>query len=194
MNPFKQGTKIHVEDPPIARFLFSDTRAGLIWLVLRVWLGFRWLQPGLGKLQNPNWMNGNAIGGFWENAVDSTAVGWYGTFLQTLIDANANTWFGPLIAITETAIGVLLIVGAFTGIAALAGGFMNWNFIMAGTASSNALMGLGAVLLVVAWKVAGWYGLDRWLLPRLGTPWSPQVKLKTPQLQGQEPLPDSSSS
>ena len=28
------------------------------------------------------------------------------------------------------------------------------------------------MLLVIAWKVAGWWGLDRWLLPRLGTPWA----------------------
>jgi thiosulfate dehydrogenase [quinone] large subunit len=25
-------------------------------------------------------------------------------------------------------------------------------------------------LLVLAWKTAGYIGLDRWLLPRLGTP------------------------
>ena len=30
----------------------------------------------------------------------------------------------------------------------------------------------GAILLVLAWKIAGWYGLDRWLLPWLGTPWT----------------------
>lgn len=29
-----------------------------------------------------------------------------------------------------------------------------------------------SMLLILAWKVAGWYGLDRWLLPRLGTPWT----------------------
>ena len=26
-----------------------------------------------------------------------------------------------------------------------------------------------AVLLILAWKVAGWYGLDRWVLTFLGT-------------------------
>ena len=30
-----------------------------------------------------------------------------------------------------------------------------------------------AVVLVLAWKTAGWIGLDRWLLPVLGTPWRP---------------------
>jgi thiosulfate dehydrogenase [quinone] large subunit len=26
-------------------------------------------------------------------------------------------------------------------------------------------------LLVLSWKIAGYYGLDHWLLPLLGTPW-----------------------
>ena len=32
-----------------------------------------------------------------------------------------------------------LILGAFTGIAAFFGAFMNWNYIMDGSASTNAL-------------------------------------------------------
>jgi thiosulfate dehydrogenase [quinone] large subunit len=30
-----------------------------------------------------------------------------------------------------------------------------------------------AILLILGWKVAGYYGLDRYLLPALGTPWRP---------------------
>ncbi len=30
-----------------------------------------------------------------------------------------------------------------------------------------------ATWLVLAWKTAGWWGLDRWVLPALGTPWKP---------------------
>lgn len=26
-------------------------------------------------------------------------------------------------------------------------------------------------LLILAWRNAGWYGLDRFVLPALGTPW-----------------------
>ena len=71
----------------------------------------------------------------------------------------------------EVLIGVALIVGLFTGIAAFFGGFMNWNFMMAGTASTNPLLFVIAVALILAWKVAGYYGLDRYVLPALGTPW-----------------------
>ena len=70
-------------------------------------------------------------------------------------------------------VGVALIMGAFVGVAAFAGGLMNWNFMMAGTASTNPLLFLLSILLILAWKTAGWYGLDRVLLPLLGTPWQP---------------------
>jgi hypothetical protein len=51
------------------------------------------------------------------------------------------------------------------------GAWWDVNFQLAGSASTNPLLfGLGG-LLVLAWKVAGWWGLDRWLLTRLGTPW-----------------------
>jgi thiosulfate dehydrogenase [quinone] large subunit len=50
---------------------------------------------------------------------------------------------------------------------------MNFNFMLAGTASTNPVLFLAAILLIMAWKVAGWWGLDRFLLPLLGTPWRP---------------------
>ena len=34
-----------------------------------------------------------------------------------------------------------------------------------------ALLFAAAVWLTLAWKAAGWIGLDRWLLPLLGMPW-----------------------
>jgi len=33
-------------------------------------------------------------------------------------------------------------------------------------------------LLVLVWKTAGWWGLDRLVLPALGTPWSPGLIFK----------------
>jgi len=170
---------IVIQDPPIARFLFADTRFAWFWLIVRVLLGWQWLSSGWGKLQNPDWMQGGiALQGFWERAVQIPEAGrppitfdWYRGFIQGLLDGQAYTWFAPLVAFGETLIGIGLIVGAFVGIAAFFGAFMNWNFIMAGSASTNGLLGLAALFLILAWKIAGWYGADRWLLPRLGTPW-----------------------
>jgi thiosulfate dehydrogenase [quinone] large subunit len=50
---------------------------------------------------------------------------------------------------------------------------MNFNYLLAGTVSTNPMMFLVAGLLVLAWKTAGWLGVDRFLLPALGTPWAP---------------------
>ena len=45
--------------------------------------------------------------------------------------------------------------------------------MMAGTASANPVLFTISVLLILAWKTAGWLGLDRFVLPALGTPWQP---------------------
>jgi len=71
----------------------------------------------------------------------------------------------------EVVIGVALILGLFTGIAALVGSVLNFSFVFAGSAGVNPAMLLVSGLLVLAWRNAGWYGLDRWVLPALGTPW-----------------------
>jgi thiosulfate dehydrogenase [quinone] large subunit len=166
-------------DSPIARFLFADTRFAWFWLVVRVWLGWSWVDAGWHKMQSAAWMgDGSALRAFWERAVvvdprPVAAFDWYRSFLQLLINVEAYTWFGKVVAVGETAIGIALILGAFTGIAAFFGGFLNFNFIMAGTASTNALLFVFATWLVLAWKTAGWIGLDRWLLGSLGTPWRP---------------------
>jgi thiosulfate dehydrogenase [quinone] large subunit len=172
-----QGNEI--TNPPLARFLFDDTRFSVVWLVVRVLLGWSWVDAGLHKLGNPAWMQtGDALKGFWTNAVKIPATGnppisfdWYRGFIQGLLDSGAYVWFAKLIAIGEFMVGVALILGAFVGIAAFFGGFMNWNYIMAGTASTNPLLFATAIFLILAWKTAGYYGVDRFLLPRLGTPW-----------------------
>jgi thiosulfate dehydrogenase [quinone] large subunit len=57
------------------------------------------------------------------------------------------TWFAKLIAYGEVLIGIALIVGAFVGIAAFFGAFLNWNFVMAGAAGTNAVLFTLAILL-----------------------------------------------
>lgn len=168
-----------VQDPPVARFLFSDVRMSWVWLILRIWVGYKWVDAALHKIDNPAWVQtGEALKGFWMGAVQIPAEGrpaiafdWYRNFLQFLLDAQAYTWFAKVIAYGELLIGIALILGLFTGIAAFFGGFMNWNFIMAGSASTNGMMFLVSVVLVMAWKIAGYIGLDYFVLPLLGTPW-----------------------
>jgi len=97
--------------------------------------------------------------------------------------------FGKLVAYSEVLVGLGLRVGAFTGIAAFFGAVMNWNFMQAGTASTNPVLGLLAIGLMVAWKTAGWWGLDRFLLSYVGAPWERGALLDGHKLviEGEQP-------
>jgi len=168
-----------IENPPFIDKLFSYTQYSWIWLLLRLWLGYEWINASLHKINNPAWVQtGDALKGFWTGAVAMPADGrppiafnWYRNFIQYMLDAQAYTWFAKLVAYGELLIGIALILGLFTGIAAFMGGFMNWNFMMAGSASINPMLFVVSLFLVFAWKTAGYLGLDYWLLPLLGVPW-----------------------
>ncbi|CAN5855409.1 hypothetical protein BH24CHL6_BH24CHL6_15140 [soil metagenome] len=173
--------EVEVEGPGFARFLFNNSAAGLFWLPIRIFVGVSWLSSGLGKLGNPAWAEGGtALRGYWTNAVNIPDEGrplitydWYRDFLNMMLEANAETWFSWVVMLGEVAVGLGLILGALTGFAAFFGALMNVSFMLAGTASTNPVLFTMAVGLILAWKVAGYCGLDRWLLPRLGTPWRP---------------------
>ena len=170
-----------LDDPGWWRLLLGNTFLALLWLPVRYFVGREWLAAGEQKVRDPAWMaGGEALQGYWQGAVAIPAegrpritYGWFRDLLQHMLDNGWHGWFAPLVAVGEVLIGFGLLVGALVGIAAFFGTFMNFNFLLAGTASTNpVLFGLG-VFLVLAWKVAGWWGLDRWLLPLLGTPWRP---------------------
>jgi thiosulfate dehydrogenase (quinone) large subunit len=177
MKNFFAPRNVQVDDPPFAKFIFGNTAFSLVWLVVRLWLGYQWIDASMHKITSPAWMvTGDALKGFWVGALATTPkpviyFDWYRQFIQGMVDSQAYIWFAKIVAVGELMIGVALILGAFVGVAAFFGAFMNWNFIMAGSASSNPLLLVIAITLILAWKTAGYYGLDRILLPALGTPW-----------------------
>lgn len=171
----------HIEESPVSRSLFGEVSWAWLWLIVRLYVGWQWLEAGLGKLSNPAWIGsgaGKAITGFVQGALSKTGgahpdvQGWYAWFLQNAVLQNARLW-SYLITFGELLVGVALILGIFTGIAAFFGSFMNANYLLSGTVSSNPILLLLAILLVMAWRTAGWWGLDRLVLPALGTPWRP---------------------
>ena len=171
-----------VPQPALSRFLFHDTRSAALWLVVRFYLGFQWLEAGWHKLTGTGWMDGGAaLKGYWAKAIAvdpktgtgpiNNDYGWYRDFLTFLVNNNAHTWFAKLIVWGEILVGVGLIVGGLVGIAAFFGALMNMSFMLAGSASTNPVMFFLAIGLMLAWQVAGYYGADRFILPLLGTPW-----------------------
>ncbi len=183
-------------EPPVTaprwvHVLFEQVNLSWIWVIVRVYLGYQWIQAGIHKVEDPAWtQTGAALKGFWTNIVKIPEKGkppitydWYRSFITYLLDRNAYSWFGPLVAYGEVLVGVALVVGALTGFAAFTGAFMNMNFMLAGSASSNPVLFVLAVLLILSWKVAGYWGVDRWLLPLIGTPWRSDLKQQADPLR-----------
>lgn len=170
-----------IPEPKVSRFLFADMRLSWLWLILRLYVGWQWLEAGWEKINNPAWTGnsaGSALTGFLHGALlKSTGAhpdvsGWYAAFLQNFVIHNAVT-FSYVVAFGEWFVGIALIAGIFTGIAAFFGAFMNMNYLFAGTVSINPLLFLCELFLMLAWRTAGLWGFDRYLLPLLGTPWYP---------------------
>lgn len=184
--------EVEVEGPAFTRYLFSNTAAGWFWLPIRIFLGFEWLVAGWHKMTGTGWLDGGAsLLGYWQNAVVVPDAGrppisfeWYRGFLDFLISIHAETWFSWLIVFGEIAVGLGLLVGALTGIAAFFGATMNMSYMLAGSASSNPILFAASVGLILGWRVAGYYGLDRYLLPRLGVPWTPRANATAQAMGG----------
>ena len=182
-----------VKAPSFITMLFNHPLAGLIWLPIRVWLGWQWISASLHKFESPAWMQtGAALKGFWAGAVAIPASGspaiqydWYRAFIQFMLNTQSYIWFAKLVPVGEFLVGVTLILGIFTGASALVGGFMNWNFMMAGSASVNPMFFALEVLLVAAWKVAGYFGVDYFLTPVIGQLWS--TKKAVPSIPSRMP-------
>ena len=168
-----------------AHFFFSDKRSAWLWLIIRVYLGYNWLTAGWEKITDGNgaWVGSNAgagLSGFLGGALKKTAEFcqpapaachpdvqlWYAWFIQHVALPNEQV-FSYLVAYGEFLVGAALILGFLTGISVFLGMFMNLNFMLAGSVSINPIwftLGLG---LLLAWRVSGYIGLDRYALPVL---------------------------
>ncbi len=198
-----------IPEPKIATFLFADTRLAWLWLIVRVYVGYQWLTAGFEKLTGYSITVGNTfgtkVGASWiftskpgaaltgfahgamaqANGPNPAVQGWYAWILQSVVIPGSG-FFSYLVTFGEIFVGIGLIIGILTGIAAFFGVFMNMNFLLSGAVSINPIIGGLAIFVMLAWRVAGYYGGDRWLLPFLGTPWTGSLAARDKQMAQQD--------
>lgn len=148
-----------------------------MWLVVRIEVGSEWLLARWEKMHSPPWgTSGKGIAGFVAGALakasgpNPAVQGWYAWFLQHAVLPNAGL-FSFLVTYGAFVVGLGVLLGVLTGIPAGFGVLMNLNYLLAGTVSINPILGVFGLFLVFSWRVCGWIGGDRLLLPALGLPW-----------------------
>ncbi len=162
----------------MAAVLANPRVTGILWLVLRLWLGYAWLKAGLPKAFGDKaevWVGdkaGVAVSGFLKGALMRAEGGspqvqaWYADFVREIALPNASL-FSYLVAYGEVLVGVALILGLVTHFAASMGIVMNLAYLFAGTISKNPQMLVAEVAIAFAGIAAGYYGVDRYLMPYL---------------------------
>src|SRR3990167_7317349 len=170
-----------VEQSRFAHLLFSDKRTAWLWLIVRLYLGYEWLMAGGEKGINPTWVGeraGAGLTGFLGGALKKTAEFcqpapapchpdvqmWYAWFVENVALPNAQV-FSYLVAYGELLVGIALILGFRVGVSPFLGMFMNLNFMLAGSVSINPIWFTLCLGLLFAWRISGYIGLDRYVLP-----------------------------
>ncbi|MBY0014385.1 DoxX family protein [Paenibacillus typhae] len=138
--------------------------AMLLLTVVRIYVGYQWIEAGWHKLTG-----GFDASGFLKGAIaksvgeDATVQAWWGSFLQHAALPNVD-FFNLLVPAGEFLVGLGLILGTFTTFAALMGLVMNAAYLLSGTVSTNVQLLLMEVIIIVSAANAGAIGLDRWVL------------------------------
>lgn len=160
-NAGNTATTLH-HDPPLLEGLFSRTRTAPVWIVARLYVGWIWLSVGWSLLKQPASTDTATAGSSWEPGAE---------LLGGFTSWGSADWVVTAAAAGLTIAALAVILGVATGIAAFSG-VVSGVILMA---TNAAILGPEvfalAMLLVLAWKTAGWIGLDRWVLPMLGVPW-----------------------
>jgi thiosulfate dehydrogenase (quinone) large subunit len=165
----------------VSDWLFRSREASFMWLVVRLWLGYQWVNAGYQKIwgseRSAFWFGGGAgVKGFATAGVlgsstgkGGASYGWWAAFLHNFVVPNASL-IGRVVSLGELLIGIGLILGLFTGAAAFAGVLLNLTYMFSGSAGVNPMFALLSVFLILAWRNGGWIGVDRFVLQNAWTP------------------------
>lgn len=158
---------------------------GIIWLLLRLWLGYNWAMDGFEKVfgeGSAGWVGdkaGTSVMGFLKGAIAKSYLApdfvagsrpgvqnWYADLVQNVFMPNA-TLFSYMVAYGELLVGIALIIGIFTRFSALMGVIMNLSYLLAGTVSVNPQMLVIGLIILMGGAGVTYYAADRFVIPFL---------------------------
>lgn len=142
----------------------------ILGLLLRLYFGYGFITAGLEK-----WETGFGAkdvvsmmqrGAKAAEGAHPSVSGWWLWIMNNIVTPNAGL-FAFMVKCGEVLVGLGLILGLITTLAALFGMIMNLSFLLSGTLSSNAQYVI-AFVLIIAWGAAAYeVGLDRIVMPKI---------------------------
>ncbi|TVX87285.1 DoxX family membrane protein [Paenibacillus agilis] len=130
-------------------------------LLIRVYLGWKWLSAGIKKYQSGSFDSSGLLKGAIANANSErpTIPDWWGGFLESFALPNVDL-FNFIVPLGEVLVGLGLIVGLFTRTAIFFGLFMNFAFVLSGAVSANPVMIILSLFVLVSLHESGKVGVD----------------------------------
>ncbi|MGP4070413.1 DoxX family protein [Halobacillus sp. B29] len=147
----------------------SSKIAATLLTVIRVYVGWKFLSAGWGKMFGPVPFDAT---GFLKEAVSKSSgehpsvQQWYANFLESFAIPNVEL-FNFLVPLGEVLVGIGLIIGLFTRFSSLVGAFLNFSFLFAGTISVNPNLIIMEFIIIASGTNAGRFGVDFYLQPFL---------------------------
>ncbi|MEL1134642.1 DoxX family protein [Desulfitobacterium sp. THU1] len=152
----------------------------VIALLIRFYFGYYFLHAGIGKFQSG--FGGQQVSGFLKGGLAQTAdalaaagktgkpnvTDTWAWLINHVFLPNADI-MALMVKTGEVLIGLGLILGCFTTLAAFFALTMNFSFLLSGTVSSNPQMVIGFLLVLYFAAASGAIGVDRFFMNKLVT-------------------------
>lgn len=154
----------------MVKWLRENKFAAMILGILRIYVGWKWLTSGWGKITGgfdaSGYLNNAVANPVADKATGELIYPTYTAFIEGIALPNVQL-FNFMVPWGEFLVGLGLLLGALTATAAFFGLVMNFMFLFAGTISTNPWMVLLGGLVFIAGANAGKFGADYYLLPYL---------------------------
>lgn len=142
---------------------FRSPFSSPVWLALRLYLAWVWLQFGISKIRG-GWLDGDGVHGL----LSAVAAGqtpapfpFYTRIAEWLVASGLDDVLSVVMPLAEVAVGLAFLTGVLLVPAAIGATLLNVNLVLSGVASlhfDGRIIAL-QILLLLAWRVAGYLGL-----------------------------------
>ena len=147
------------------RWPFVNKYASPIWLALRLYIAWIWVQMSIAKFE-AGWLSSDPVGQMFQVIAKGTLpvpLPFYRGVAQALLDAGVSPLLSHSMPFLELAVAVSLISGVLVPVAAVGAILLNVNIILSGMGSPafDGPIIASEILFVLSYRVVGTIGFEK---------------------------------